>query len=599
MYPTEPTRLLGATDDPVAAPPPRRRGNALKVVLVVLATVLLVGVPSAVALVVSLNKPAGDRLAPMVPASVDVYATAMLNPSLSQKRDLQALLSHFPELRNGTKLQKDIDSALHDALSPVGLDYQKDVKPWMGSQIAALASFGSNGVAAALVRTNDQKAALTALGRLRQSDQGRDLTWRTATHGGVSISVGSSRGDGVSTKGLDYAVFDGVAMVAGDETLIDQVIDTDQGRRANLASLLQYQQTLEQLPADFVGVAYVNAASLVRNVKANLPQDLSKLPRQLRDGVDALDAYQSFGAAVSLQKDGIAVDTVTTTDPAKLPAAMREALGRPAHRTAMLDWTPQDSWAVFTSGDASDKERSAVGSDLFAFAAMSLSQSTPSGPDLTAPPGLSETATAPTLDQQLQDFGLTGPDGLLDHLTGTSAFFVGPGTGSLPFSAVFVAGTDDSARTAAVLQKLGDLATGGSTVRWRQWPYDGAPIHYLDLGPDAGGIMPAYTVVDGYAVIGTDPLAVQHAVDTHRGTQPGITSTRDFRGSPAVKATGGVVFVDIPLIVDAIEGSIEGSSMQDFQKNVKPNLQPLRTLTSTSSSDARHQTTHTVLQIGS
>jgi hypothetical protein len=610
MYPTEPSTLPPADDD--ATPPPRRKRNALKLALVVLGTVLLVGVPSAVALVLALNRGHGDELARMVPANVDIYTTVLLDPSLAQKRNLESVLEHFPQLHTQQQIQHEIDSTLHDAFKDTGLDYQRDVQPWLGPQIAVVADIGAKHQSGAiLLRTNDEHAAAAAFDKLKAGPQGKSDSWTLDHHGGVTIYLAHHRDGGSGDGG--YAIFDHTVVYASDPALIDSVIDTDQGRTANLAGLANYKQTLRDLPADNLGVLYVNAASLIHTLKDFMGTVAAKAPSFVTDGLASLDAYQAFGAALSLQPNAVALDSVTLTDPAKMTASMRQALSAPAKHLAMLGWIPQDSYALVASSGPSSGAAilpvAAIGaivgltvigqqvSSSRASISEGLSSGMSGGSDsgLTAPP-----PPAPSNDQLtqgLQQLGISGPDGILAHLTGESALFVGPSTGPAPVSAVAVLGTDDPAKMESTLQKLGSLLTeGGQQAQW-QVQQDGAiAIHYLDLSSQAG-VLPAYAMVDGYAVVGTDPVAVRHAVEAHRGLEGNVTSAAAFRGSEAASATGQVMFLDLQRILGAVENTLSGSDRADFDKNVAPDLRPLRTLVVTSSGDLHHQSSRMVVTL--
>lgn len=593
MYPTDPSTLLMAGDTP--PPPPPRRRTALKLALVVLGTVLLVGVPSAVALVLTLNRGSGDELAKMVPANVDIYTSVLLDPSLDQKRNLQSVLERFPQLHTQQEIQQKIDGWLQDGFKDSGLDYKHDVQPWLGSQIAAIADIGAKKQSGAfLVRTKDEHAATAAFDKVKSGPQGKNDTWTVDHHGGVTVHLAHHRDGGGDDGG--YAVFDHAAVYASDAALLNSVIDTAQGKNANLAALAGYKQTLQSLPSDNLGVLYVNAASLVHTLKDAIGSSVANAPSFITDGLANLDAYQSFGATVSLQSDSVALDTVMLTDPLKMPSAMRQALSAPAKRSTMLGWIPQDSFALVASSGPSSGAASLPAAAIGGIIGLTVIGKQVSPTDTSAPS--SPLPSSDEINQALQQLGITGPDGIAAHLTGESALFVGPTTGAAPVSAVVVLGTDDAAKMETFLQNLGDaLIGGGQPAPWQVQKDGSVAIHYVDLSPQVP-VLPAYAVVDGYAVIGTDPAAVRHAVDAHRGVEGNVTSSPSFRGSDAAKATGSLVFFDLQRILATVENNLSSSDRADFDKNVAPDLKPLRTLVISSSGDVRHQSTHLVVKLG-
>jgi hypothetical protein len=586
-----PVDVLDPISEPTAAPPSRTR-RGLKLAMLVLGTVLLVGVPSAVALVVALNRGSGDELARMVPANVDIYATALLDPSLAQKRNLQSVLERFPQLHTQQQIHDTIDNGLEDAFKGSGLDYKRDVAPWLGSQIAAIADIGAKQQSGAvLLRSNDEHATSVALDKAKTST---DDTWTTQGHGGVTVYIAHHRSGGNDGA---YAVFDHTAVLASDAALINSVIDTDQGRTANLAALAGYKQTLQALPADNLGVLYVNAASLVHTLKGVIGNVSSGAPAYITEALDNLDAYQSFGATVSLQPKSVALDTVMLTDPAKMTASMRQTLSTVPRRSAMLGWIPKDSYALIASSGGSGGASSLPVAALGAVAGLTVI-----GQQVSGTSSSGDSSSGPSSDQltqALQQLGLTGPDGIANHLTGESALFVTRPTvaGGLPVSAVAVLGTDDPVKMETLLQNLGSIITGGGqTAQWQVEHHGAIDIHYLDLSSQAG-VLPAYAMVDGYAVIGTDPGAVRHAIDAHRGVENDVTSSSAFRGSEAGAATGQVLFFDLQHILAAVEDNLPSGDRADFDKNVAPDLRPLRTLVVTSSGDVHHQSTHVVVTL--
>src|SRR5947209_490400 len=104
------------------------------------------------------------RAAGIVPASAVGFLSASLDPSIAQKKNLLSIANRFPKARS--KVTKNFtsteDNFLADLVKPACLDYQKDVKPWLGSEVAvaALPKAGGQGTASVLLirSKNDAKA---------------------------------------------------------------------------------------------------------------------------------------------------------------------------------------------------------------------------------------------------------------------------------------------------------------------------------------------------------------------------------------------------------------------------------------------------------
>lgn len=146
-----------------SATPPRAR-SAKSTGLIVVVALALLAAGTAVALRSSSPSPA---LASLVPDDAAAYLHISLRPSVGQQQALRALLDRVPR---GRELVGDrIDRALSDALRSTGLEYAKDVKPWLGADIAlgarAPLSAGSEPEIVGLIAVKDEGAARTALQR--------------------------------------------------------------------------------------------------------------------------------------------------------------------------------------------------------------------------------------------------------------------------------------------------------------------------------------------------------------------------------------------------------------------------------------------------
>jgi hypothetical protein len=330
--------------------------------------------------------------------------------------------------------------------------------------------------------------------------------------------------------------------------------------------------------------------------------------------IKGLDAYRSFGAAVSLQSDAAAFDWVTLTDPGKLTDAQRASLTAAPHRPAALGWVPRDSFAVAAGNGPIDTDglpallgllgtSSLVGTQQTSTFTQVSPGLTPNGsvpvvgpdgtlqnlpPQFSVPPPVFSTPPPNPLDE----LGLTGKHSITQFLSGDSALAVGPGhAAGEPVSAVLVLGVKDENPVDATLGELGKAFNGGHLNE----STDGSAILF-SMDPLDSGFQPTYAVVDGYAVIGTDPAAVRGAIDAHRGKAADITTQEAFRSSSAAGSRGGLLFVDLQRVMSAVESALSDQDRADYDKNIKSNVAPLRTLVVTSTGDTRQQSVHMELR---
>src|SRR5437588_12463548 len=74
------------------------------------------------------------KAAALVPQDALAYVSVAVNPSDSQKSDIDGILSKFPKASKKTfdGLKEDL---LSKAVQKLGLNYQQDVKPWLGDEL--------------------------------------------------------------------------------------------------------------------------------------------------------------------------------------------------------------------------------------------------------------------------------------------------------------------------------------------------------------------------------------------------------------------------------------------------------------------------------
>ncbi|MCW2854803.1 MAG: hypothetical protein JWR52_418 [Marmoricola sp.] len=188
----EPTaELAGALPSPDAPPitpyvPPARRSNAgrtltiLSITAVVVVAILCGG---AYAVYLLING-GGPRPADVLPSSTVAVISVDLNPSASQKISAITTIRKFPSLRKrlGLNSTDDLRKYAFDKLvvgSCSGLDFDRDLKPWIGDRAAlAAVDLGDKTPAPALVlQITDPAKARTGFKTIAACDHSGDLGW--------------------------------------------------------------------------------------------------------------------------------------------------------------------------------------------------------------------------------------------------------------------------------------------------------------------------------------------------------------------------------------------------------------------------------------
>jgi uncharacterized protein DUF3352 len=261
---------------------------------------------------------AADDPASAVPADVAIYAEAAVRPEGSLKSLLEGALSKLLGVKD---VGGYVSSRVDRTLAGHGLDYSKDVEPWLGERAAVFyQSFGSRPTAAIVIQTTDSSAALAAFEKAAKADRKRP---RSTSYRGVTVEAA---GDDTT-----YATV-GDLVVAGPRDGVEAAIDASKGD--SLADSKDYSASLAGAPADRVFTAWADPNRVLdalvagEKVSAEAADQLrSHAGRFLKQPIAAWgDAAKSYlGLELSL-------------------AAAPDARGA---QGSLIEGFPDDSWLAF------------------------------------------------------------------------------------------------------------------------------------------------------------------------------------------------------------------------------------------------------------
>ena len=566
---------------PVVAPPaPRSWVFRHRRLLIPAAAVLALGTVSAAA--VLLLAKATATVETMVPATADVIAVANLDPSVAQKVNLMRAVHSFPDYKTDKAITDKFDAVFKGS----GFSFTTDIQPWLGSEIGFsaklnLASTDQSPAAFYAVSRDDTKA-LASLAKLRASTWGKKFQWKDETYNGITISVGTPTA--TTEKALAYSLVDHVVVIATSSAVIHEIIDTDQKRAARLVDSSDYKATLAGLPSDRVGFVYVNGKSLVTNFK----KEMAKTPAlglALKNLSD-VDALQGIGATLSANGDGVVTDLLVKFDESKLSPATRQALTHAGRADVVVRWIPK----------ASD-----------AFIAVT-------GINKTIQTVLDQAGSGASVKASTDAMGLTGPAGVLPHLTGDAGLEVEFAPSGLPAGAILL-GTDNATSMNAFFAKLLLLAEGAASSgfggssggnlgsssgtgvtpspavgRLTTTTYRGVVITswtspQLDL---LGAFAPSYAVLDGMGILASSLAEVKAIIDTHKdGATIASDATYKTASGASLANSSAMIYVDIAKLVTAIRQSPLGSQAGlGANTTTSANLEPLRAFILTTASQS-------------
>ena len=537
------------------------RTKWVKRLLVIIVALVVTGGIAAGAIIFLALRGTEDVIDRMVPGNTTVYVTAYLDPALQQKLNLRSLSKRFPKFASSQELNRRIDDALNDGLRDLGLN-SADVRPWLGTQMAALVSVdGDQSMEAFLIASKDEAAATVALAKIRTGPEGSAAAWKEQEHEGVTISVGSVA-DGPD---MVYALVDHVVVLATDAAIVEEVIDTAAGKISSLRESADFAATQGPLPKERVALAYVNIRPLVEKFKQSLTEggefDLS----QVSSSFGQLDALTGLGATLSAEPTGIALDLNVGVDATKLTGEQKELLTEAPHENSVLSFTPKDAYGVF--------------------ALTGLRQTMQSALD-----ELAKDESFADLDQEL---GLTE---MVGHLTGDYGLEAAPAAGPIYAGEALLVGTDDDAGMQAFLDGLASRAAEELEAAFPEAPfleferksYKGVTITYLPVEElREFGVAPAYAVSEGMTIIASSPDQVQAILDS-RASGDSIAFSQSFIDAlgPGGTSNNGMLYIDIEAVVGAYRNTLDEDGRAQFDVDDAPDLAPLRAFAFTSTNGA-------------
>jgi Protein of unknown function (DUF3352) len=591
---------------------PRRRNAVRWIVAVVIVALVVAGGLGATLLLTSSTSGTSTVL-DYVPADTVTYAEARLDLPGSQRAEVAKTLSAFPGFADPSTLDAKLGE-LYDRIIKAAtgdkLDYQTEIAPWFGGQIAvaqgpqSLGSpaglDGSGSPAPAPTPTIDPTASLPpcaggdaasstpapsggmAAANLRYllladvTDSAKAEAWVGSVLTGVGATTSDRTCDGVvvhvvqaATTGvpeMGWAILGGRTLAIGDIVSIRLAIATKGA--GGLSATSSFEAAVAALPGDHVGFMY-------EDVKAALSSRLGSITALDSQGTltglySVLEGTVPAWTAADLKAaDGnFVVDTVSpTTD-----------IGPTTNRSSDLAaMAPSDTIALVDVHD--------LGKTLGAVKDK-----------LAADPRL-----APSVQQLDTALGLAGGFAGTIGWIGDAGFAVTDGGSGVSGGVIIRPDDADAAgRLFTQLRSLASLAGVGSGLSITDEQYKGATITTVDLsslapllesqmGAGAGGMtIPSdlklvYTATSKVVAVTLDPAFARAVIDASEG---GDSLAKDGRFSSLVAKAGdkstNLAWLDLAAIRGLAENELPADQKATYEADVKPYLLPIDALVSTS-----------------
>jgi Protein of unknown function (DUF3352) len=266
--------------------------------------------------------PAVDRAAAVAPSDTAIYASVYLTPSAGQQRRIGELLSLLPGFADQAALPGKIDELSQRLLDTAGVDYRRDVAPWIGDEVAVAIRTPTSGVPLLIAGVRDEAAARAALGRV-------------AAQGGATASTEDYRGitvtklSGAGVAAGSFAIVDRMLVASSDRAMVIAAIDTSLGRAGSLADAASFRSAMAALPADRLGSIFLDLAASAGSVGQ----------------AAQAGGFSTAGLALVVQADGLQLIGRAPVDPSAASASARAVLALGSEPASLTDWMPENTQA--------------------------------------------------------------------------------------------------------------------------------------------------------------------------------------------------------------------------------------------------------------
>ncbi|HEX2699277.1 MAG TPA: DUF3352 domain-containing protein [Acidimicrobiales bacterium] len=455
------------------------------------------------------------RAAGITPASALAMFSVNLSPSIEQKRNMLSIARRFPDASD--KVKGEFESARDDLLASLfedtGLDYKKDIEPWLGKEAAAAVLPPGDADApliVAMVQTEDEAKAKAAIAK--------------ATKAGDF--------EGAYAIVDDYVVISAQDDPADNQPALDQIVAQGKKDEGSLADTPSFTKVVGELHGDRLVLGWFDsqkALDLAGDVGALAGADFLK---QFGAGAIAFDLHAESKAVVLQGVAAVASNGSSGSEP-----ALTRAL--PASTLAAL--------TLFDIAGSATKGLESLGGV--------------GGGDIV---GDLEQAT-----------GIDLGDDVLSWMGGEAVVVVGavPEGQEFPAFALVVEPTDKAKAAAGIDKVRQQLAA--NQFRLDERTVAGATAYVLPQ-PVRDGIQPAMALFPDRFVLASSPAYLEELGKASTPSLGSNDTYTDVVGDDG-KGTMAQFVVLIDPVREAIENVVlnAGADRESYEKDTKPNLEPL------------------------
>lgn len=465
------------------------------------------------------------RAAGMTPANALALVSVNLDPSVEQKRNLLGIARRFPAASEKVKGEFDRtrDDLLADLVKEAGLDFKRDVEPWLDDEVAfalLAPSGGDEPLAAVFVQTKDEAKARNALDKARRNAdfEGR---YRVVD----DFVVISDQG----TTGAD------------DEKVLDIIEAQAKKDDGGLAANKRFIEVVDELAGDRLVLAWTDVQAILR-----VAEEADAIP-----GFDLTSAFKdasSVAMDIHVEKEALVFEGVSR------PFNKGEG-GKPK----ITEGLPEDSIGAFTYFDVATVFKQVM--------------------DLVAGGGGDEGEGDDFSREFEEQTGLNLQVDILSWMEGEFVVVAGavPEGGAFPDFGLVVEPTDMARARAAVPKIVQSLENSGG-IQLEERKLDGGTTAYLVPEEFTPGIQPAMALFEGRFVM-ANRIEYLEKLSKPASSKLGDSSSYRKVVGEGSSQTVAQMILRIDPIREAVEkaflGEAEGDERGDYESEIRPNLEPL------------------------
>lgn len=262
-----------------------------------------------------------DRAARAVPADTAVYATIYLQPSTGQKLNLAELMANVPGFADSASLDQKIHEITGRLLGQAGVNYEADVRPWLGNQVSlAVRPDGVDPDQADVLLVIGVADAVAAADALPQLAADLELAGQSETYEGAELFV---------TETTSWALLDDVLLVGSTPEAVRRGLDADAGRTPSLAGSSRFDRAMDTVAADHLASLYLDLAAFGAGAGVG----------------EQLGGYSTASLALLVEPDGLRLEGSAPFDADAASEHARAAFALSSEPSGLAEWMPADTQA--------------------------------------------------------------------------------------------------------------------------------------------------------------------------------------------------------------------------------------------------------------